>query len=632
MRSFLLACVVVPSLLLSACGLEEPVPVTMRVPDGSRQAFLDTPWPSDLLRRPDGGIDLRSFPNPQNVQTLEEYLQLFQTAEGYASSGALYFRVEGGVDASSLPESPAASMREDASMFLVELAAPTRRLPIEHRVYTSDTAFLPAGTVAVLPLLGAVVRGPSALVVTRKAKHASGAPLGPSEDMRALLTCRPLDVEPAPDCTPYERLLRDLGLSVDDVALVQVFTPSDATRGLEAAYEWLLDQAPPTVKDVEKKQERQLYTVYEGVVRLAQFQRGTPPFRNFDGQSGGFVFDDDGNPIVQRHEDVTFVLTVPKGTPPENGWPVVVYGHGTGGDLYSGLGDTPRAEAHQLARAGYAMLATSEPLHLGRAGHAAGSEEIDTFNFLNPLAGRDNWRQSALEKAQLVHSVVNLDLSAEVTGGAPVTFDETRVSYFGHSQGGIVGALFVGVEHRIEGAFLSGAGAGFAPSLIEKTEPVSLEAVLRTLLSLPSDETMDRFHPVPNLLQVWIEPSEPLNYGRLWRERSGRRVPHLVASSGLVDPFTPKSTHFGLAGAFGLPIVEPVSERVEVVELLGIGTVAGPASGNLRDRQGRAVTAGMLQYPNDGHFAVYYNPDAQEAYRLFFETLSSGTPVAQVRP
>lgn len=632
MRAASFALVVV-SLALSACELPpEPVAVTMRVPDGARQAFLDTPWPSDLLRRPEGGIDLMAFPNPQGVQTLEEYLELFQSAPGYASSGALYFHVEGGVDPASLPDDPAASMAEGASMFLVELAAPARRIPIEHRLYPDGTAFLPPGSVAVLPMLGAIVRGPSALVVTREAKHTSGAPLGPSEHMRALLTCEPVGVAREPDCRPYQQLLADLALTVDDVALVQLFTPYEATGELQAAFDWLAEQAPPAVKDLRKGAEHNLFTVYEGVVSLAQFQAGTPPYRTLDGRSGGFVVGDDGVPAVQRYEDVAFVLTVPKDTPPVDGWPVVVYGHGTGGDLYSGVGNGPSYEAHQLAKASCAMLATSEPLHRGRAGFAPGSEEIDTFNFLNPVAGRDNWRQSALEKAQLVHAVENLALSADVTGFKPVYFDAERVSYFGHSQGGIVGSLFVGVEHRILGAFLSGAGAGFAPSLIEKTEPVSLEQVIRTLLSLPDDEAVDRFHPVPNLLQVWIEPSEPLNYGRLWRERRARPTPHLVATSGLLDPYTPKSTHFGLAGAFGLPIVEPVSERVPVVELLGIGTADGPAIGNLRDGQGRPLTAGMLQYPNDGHFAVFSNPDAQEAYRLFFATLNAGAPTAQVRP
>src|SRR5690606_19637072 len=102
-----------------------------------------------------------------------------------------------------------------------------------------------------------------------------------------------------------------------------------------------------------------------------------------------------------------------------------------------------------------------------------------------------------------------------------------------------------------------------------------------TLLSLPDDETVDRFHPVPNLLQIWIEPAEPLNYGRAWRQRSERPTPHLVATSGLLDPYTPKRTHWGLAGAFGLPVVQPVSEPVEILDLLDIASATGPAIGNL---------------------------------------------------
>lgn len=630
MRSALVFALVFVSL---ACGCDlvgEPRPVTMVVPRGARQAFLDTPFPSDLLLRPEGGIDLTAFPNPYDGETLEEYLGLFQTAPGFSSSGALYFHVEGGVDASSLPQTPAASMASDATMFLVELAHPERRIPIEHQRYDEATSFLPAGSVAVLPLLGAVVDEPAALVVTKRARHASSAPLGPSSDMRALLTCAPLEGATA-DCRPYQELITRLGLTADDVALVQLFTPYEATGELQAAFDALLEEEAPVVKDlVRTDEEHAEFTVYQGVVELAQFQAGAPPFDRFDGVTGGFVIAD-GVPVPQRTEDVAFVLTVPKGAPPDSGWPVVVYSHGTGGDLRSGIGDNPRFEAHQLARAGSAMLATSEPLHLGRAGFSAGSEELGTFNFLNPLAGRDNWRQSALEKAQLVSAVANLVVPAAVSGFKTLYFDEDNVSYFGHSQGGIVGSIFVGVEHRIRGAFLSGAGAGFAPSLIEKVEPVRLEVVVRTLLGLPDDEVIDRFHPIPTLLQIWIEPSEPLNYGRLWRERSDRPTPHLVATSGLLDPYTPKRTHWGLAGGFGLPLIEPVSEPVEIVDLLAIGTASGPAAGNLVDGRGQPLTAGLLQYPDDGHFAVFSNPDAQEAYRLFFETVHAGVPRAQVR-
>ena len=127
---------------------------------------------------------------------------------------------------------------------------------------------------------------------------------------------------------------------------------------------------------------------------------------------------------------------------------------------------------------------------------------------------------------------------------------------------------------------------------------------------------VDRFHPVPNLLQIFIEPSEPLNYGRLWRERRDLPTPHLVATSGLLDPYTPKRTHWGLAGAFGLPVVEPAAEEVEILRLLDVDPSAGPAVGNLSSGGDQPLTAGLLQYADDGHFAVFSNPDAQEAYRI----------------
>lgn len=308
----------------------------------------------------------------------------------------------------------------------------------------------------------------------------------------------------------------------------------------------------------------------------------------------------------------------------------MINGHGTTGSLYSGVGQGPSAEAYQLARAGCAMLSSSEPLHLGRDGFIAGAEQVNTFNFLNPVAGRDNWRQSALEKVQLVSAARNIAIPASVAGQA-VSFDPEQVHYFGHSQGGIVGAIFMGLEQRIGGAFLSGAGGGFAPSIIDKTEPVNLPQVLRTLVGLPDDEPVDRFHPIPNLMQIWVEPLEPLNYGPLWRERTEGYRPHLVMTSGLQDDYTPPRNHAGMAATFGLPTVEPVAEHLEVVELLGITPVPGPASGNQRGVGGAPLTAGLLQYPDDGHFAVFYNPDAQEAYRLFFETIQAGTPTARSR-
>ena len=619
----------------AACAPPSPerAPVQLALPRDAFPPFLDAPWPSDLhVRDVDGRrrIDVGSFPNPTGSTALDELLVYARDSlDGWRVEGGMFFRVEGGVDPASLPADPAASIGDGASMFLVALDAPTRRLPIEIQLVEQPTSYLPAGTVVALPLLGVVADGPTALVVTSRARRRDGVPLGPSPDLRKLLSCEPIeDVDDPPPCAPYQKLAADLGLAVDDVALVQIVTPFDPTAGLRAAYRALRDAPAPAIEGVALRADAHtLYDAYEGVVHLAQYQAGAPPFDVSDGVQGGFVLDDDGVPIVQRTEPVRFLLTVPKGEPPADGWPVCVMGHGTGGTFESGLGDGPSSEAHQLASSGWAMLAVSEPLHATRAGNRPGDEDVLTFNFYNPIAGRDNWRQSTLEKVQL--TTLARDLYVEDGGGKAIPFDRRRTSYFGHSQGGIVGGIFVGVEERVDGAFLSGAGAGFAPSLIEKTEPVVIADVMRTVLGVPDDEPLDRFHPVLSLLQTFVAPVDPLYYGDAWRALAD--PPHLVATSGLFDDYTPKRNHGALAASFGLPLVQPVAEEVLVLDLLGVDVDASPAQANLELPSGARVTAGLFQFPSEGHFAVFQDPDAQRLVRRFFETLPAGAPVARGR-
>jgi|GEM_PF-812640 len=625
-----------------ATGVGEGTPpelqeVTFNLPRESFPSFLQLPWPSDLHVRESGGaqlLDLRTFPNPTQNQTLEEYIQLFQTADGWQTTPTLYFHVEGGVDDSTLPQSPQASVADDASMFLVEVDT-GERIPLTYKTYAEATAYLPAGTVAVQPLWGARLTGTTALVVTSRALTPDGALLSASDDLAALMRCESVangeDVTIDVDCGTFEAAAAASGEDRADIALLQIITPAVSEAGLQKAARTVRALPNPAVRDLRQRPGggHDLYDVYEGTVELAQFQAGEPPYFDFNGTEGGFEFTDDGA-VVQRTEDVAFTLAVPHGDPPDGGWPVVVYGHGTGGHLNSSLGDGVRNEAHQLAAAGWATLAVSEPHHATRDGFVDGSEELYTFNLLNPVAGRDNWRQSALEKMQLVSAVPNMTLGVSITGGAPIPFNADRVAYMGHSQGGIVGAIVLGVEARFEGAFLSGAGAGFSPSLIAKTEPVNMLNIFRTLLALPEDEPIDDYHPVLALLQLWVDPADPVNYGDAWRAGDGTRTPHLVMTSGLEDAFTPKRNHAALAGAFGLPVVEPVAEDLDVLDIMGVTAVENGVSGNDVGAQG-AITTGVLQYPFDGHFAIYNNAAGQRSYLTFFQSLLLGMPIARTR-
>ena len=88
-------------------------PVTFVLPTAARADFLDTPFPSDLLILDDGRLDLRTFPNPFNSATLEDFLRIFETAPAWAGTSTLYFKVEGGVDESTLPIDARASVADD---------------------------------------------------------------------------------------------------------------------------------------------------------------------------------------------------------------------------------------------------------------------------------------------------------------------------------------------------------------------------------------------------------------------------------------------------------------------------------------------------------------------------------------
>ncbi|MBM4281158.1 MAG: hypothetical protein FJ137_10500 [Deltaproteobacteria bacterium] len=621
---------------VAACAPER-APVAFGLPRGERQEFLAAPWPSDLMIKKDGALNLRAFPNSFGSQTLEQFLGIFATAPAYAAASTLYFRVDGGVDEDTLPRTPEESLADGAGVFVVELDGPRagRRLPIELSVYDEGTSFLPAGTVAVNLLLGVVPRGRFALVATSTVHRKDGTPLGPDADLKALLACDALDdVDATFDCKDYQRVQQELGLATDDVASIQLVTPRASTTGLAQAAAAARAYVPVIGPTLTRRSVRSAdpFFVFDGTITLARYQAGTPPYETYDGQSGGFVLDDDGVPIVQAEETIPFVLTVPRGRAmPANGWPIVVNGHGTGGDLHGGVGNRAGDEAFHINRGGAAMLAISEPLHRTREGYREGQENVLTFNFFNPLAGRDNWRQSALEKVQLVNAIGSLAFVDE--DGAQQRFDPAHVGYFGHSQGGIVGALFVAVEDRIEGAFLSGAGAGFAQSLVEKTDPPpAIADVLRLVLQAPDGEPIDRFHPVPAILQTFVDESDPLNYGPLWRHRSGRRTPHLIATSGLQDTFTPPRNHEGLAGSFELPLADPVEQPLAVLDRLGIDGVGNRwVEGNTTTDDGEPLTAALVQFADQGHFAVFYDPAAQNMVTDFFASLWQGTPAVRTR-
>ena len=63
--------------------------------------------------------------------------------------------------------------------------------------------------------------------------------------------------------------------------------------------------------------------------------------------------------------------------------------------------------------------------------------------------------------------------------------------------------------------------------------------------------------------------------------------------------------------------------------MLGIEDVSGTTTGNLTDAGAgdERRTAALVQYPQDGHFAIFNNPAARQLFTHFFQTLrEDGVP------
>ncbi len=624
---FLLACgeIVDP-------GVGEPVAL-FTLPRSGDEPFWDLPWPSDLRRTPQGTIDVRDFPNPRSVSLLEDYKEaLSAKLDGYSVSAPGYLRFSVALDERTLPATAEATVEADASVFLMAITGPSagERHPAVVHYWDPQTVHWPGHTLAVRPVHGMPLSPETtyAIVATTALRAADGRGLAPSDDFAALRD-RSLPSDDAIDAAaaiyePAFEVLDRAGVPREQVLSMAVFTTQDPVGGLLAARDWLVQQPAPEAIASEwrwvREERDEGYILVHGAYPSPIFQSGEIPY--LDG-GGELVFDEAGEPVVQGSFDARFSLAIPVGEAPADGWPVVLYAHGTGGDFESSLG-----VAGTFARLGIATMGVDQIHHGTRNPTTAGPESL-VFNFANPHAFRDNARQAALDVVQQARFVANNPISDRIIAAdPPVRFDTNNLFFMGHSQGGLNGPLFLAIDDHVRAAVLSGAGGHLPIALVEKVEPVRILELVRLLLRLTGPtgdmEHLVYEHPVFALLQTWSDVADPTNYVHMLfaQPREGFEPKSIFQTEGIVDPFTPPAAIEALAVAAHIPQLDPVLRPIEAMELLGLPPQMGPAVGNVA---GGRATAGLRQY-DGGHF-VAFDDDAMTTIGGFFgSALTDGTP------
>lgn len=450
------------------------------------------------------------------------------------------------------------------------------------------------------------------------------------------------------------------GMNPDDIILswtVQTQSITPTLKILRSLAQPAPTLAGPTFLDTSVLGGPGLADIYAGVITVPYYggvpsaENPTAPLNQYwRAAPGGYIppFDQLGldpnstnvtvfNPIPVKTSDQTVPLfiTVPGArsghSKPAAGWPVVIFGHGLGGNRVQAA-----SIADTLASIGFAVVAMDFPLHgispdftpalapfynentpfapianertfdadywNNQTGAPGPDGLIDPpfFNaffggLINNLGARDGLRQGIADLSVLALSVGGIDLDAD---GLP-DLNGADIAYVGISWGGINGTAFTALEPLVTRSFLSVPGGGlariadFAPAF----QPF-LRGFLGAVGVQPGTANYELF------LTVWqtaFDSGDPIN----WAAAAAAHTPimlHEVIGDTTVPNFVPTAPLSGtepMIAAMGLTSYSSTQQSAD--GLRAVGRFVPPA------------THGSLGSPAAGSPAAFFEMQSQMA-------------------
>ncbi len=607
-------------LLVAGCTAEGPVdgPTPVYRPDSA--LFFDTPFPDDARRDEDGTLSFSGFPNPYVSPLLVAYLERAERVTGFGPSSSIHVQLDGPVDGARMP-TPAESIADGSALLLVDVDPDSphwlERFPVQWEQTTyALSPYSPEHLLTVAPLHGYPLRPATtyALVLTTGVARRS-------EDWADTWEERP----------ELEHALSFLGIERSEVAIATTFTTSDPLDEMRRIAWFVREQIdrPPAEHDIELLYEHTTYDAWRTHYQSPVFTFGEPPYLTAGGE---FRFREDGAPLVARFDDLRLAVCVPKGVeaPPE-GWPVVLFQHGTGGDYRDFCDSDALLEVgRRFGEVGILGLGIDQPLHGTRPG-AESASDLAHFNVVNPDSAATNFRQGAIDAIYLTHALATERWTFRGPDGLEVRTDPDRVMFMGHSQGGLTGALaapFFGDD--VKAAMLSGAGGVLAITVIERKDPLDFGELVRQLLEMQDDEPLTPLHPALTVVQTLVEITDPVNYAPWWFNQRGTwdwqaPVPVLL-TSGTADAATPFETALALAAAGRLPWVGDAATRGEAVRMRTGDPRPLPSMDAGAAWDGSTPTSGFSQYLDGTHWVVFEEQAASDLTIHWLDSTARGRP------
>jgi virulence factor lipase-like protein len=374
-----------------------------------------------------------------------------------------------------------------------------------------------------------------ALIVTNGIRDLHGAPVAPSRPFEQLKHGFGAS---AGDVGEAIAAARAVGTPADTIVAATVFTTQSVTAILERIRDRIKSETPspaqfdlgpggaPTVFPLsniasavwnqQTGENPQTFnavrldfsTLTPFVGRIAFGRYTSPDYLLHPGEFIPPVGTRTGRPPVRGSNDIYFDLFLPSGKKPANGWPVAIWGHGSGGNkTVNSLFVAGTLAAHGIATIainavgqGFGRLGTlaltdtsGQTMTLssggrgvdqnadGIVGDGEGMSAAPPYQIIDD---RDGFRQTVADLLQLVRVI---ETGVAIDGDRSVTLDQSRIYYVGQSLGAMYGALLLSVEPDILTATLTAPGgprttrrwntvggrAGYGAWLSSRTPPLT---------------------------------------------------------------------------------------------------------------------------------------------------------------
>ncbi|MFO0750692.1 MAG: hypothetical protein U1F43_34235 [Myxococcota bacterium] len=578
-------------------------------------------WPSDHWRKADGHVTLGNLP-AGIAGLIDTYIAFGENVlDGFGLNGAVYFQLDQLVDPSTWP-APDDTTAPDSLVQLVDVSVgPHRgeRMPLTLHFHGLEfDPFYDPLTLALRPVNGFPLNEGDTYcaIVTRALKDAEGRYLSQGDGFAEALHSEP-------SLAPLVAWLVDSPLADKDIAVATCFTAQHATRELSQVADYIDSIESPELDSIF---EPNVWGEFQGTYTAPNFQAGDKPYSN-DGD-GDIRFDTSGTPIVQADEEIRFLLMTPQDhAMPATGWPVTIYAHGTGGDYESCRGDT-----RELVLDGVAVLCIDQPLHGPRGPNGAAGPDLNeeqlvlySFNFVNPYAGRSAFRQAAIDTILLSKMVADGRFALDAGGTKAkqaLALDPDRISFFGHSHGGLSGTLALAVDDRLKAGVISGMAGLIIETILRRTDPADLRTLAASLIGVDPTQ-LNNFHPAMTLIQMLVDATDPVNYTRYWlHPMPGRNAKNVFVTEGTLDADSPSVGTDAATAAGGVPQVFPIAKISDGHRLRNMTPETLPISGNIDVGNGEVRTAAMRQWQGGSHFTAFTMADARALWRHFLYTAS----------